>query len=116
MRPQADVDGSPRQGFAAAKAAAARLGMHLVEIDVESLSRSRSAATRADRLDGLILIPGGAISSVIEIAAKLAALQRIVSVAWVRNETTRETLLTYGVSDVEVARNAARLVVRVLNG
>jgi putative tryptophan/tyrosine transport system substrate-binding protein len=109
-------DSSPRQGFAAAREAAARLGMHLVEVDVENLSHSGSAATRADKLDGLVLIPGGAISTVIEIAVKLAAVQRIVAVTWTRNEVTRETILSYGVNDVEVARNAARLVVRVLDG
>lgn len=109
-------DSSPRQGFAAAQEVAGRLGMQLVEIDVESLSRSASAAVRADKLDGLVLIPGGAISTVIESAVKLAAAQRIVSVAWTRNEATRETILSYGVTDTEVARNAARLVVRVLNG
>jgi putative ABC transport system substrate-binding protein len=108
-------DSSPRQGFAAAKEAAARLGVQLVEVDVESLSISGSAA-RADKLDGLVMIPGGAISTVVEIAVKLAALQRIVSVVWTRNEVTRETILSYGVNDVEVARNAARLVVRVLDG
>lgn len=109
-------DSSPRQGFTAAKEAAARLGMHLVEIDVEGFSRSGSATTRADKLDGLILIPGGAISTVIENAVKLAATQRIAAVVWVRNQATQETILSYGVNDVEVARHAAHLVVRVLNG
>ena len=55
-------DGSPRQGFAAAKAAAARLGVQLVEIDVESLSRALAPPSRAGKLDGLVLIPGGAIA------------------------------------------------------
>jgi putative tryptophan/tyrosine transport system substrate-binding protein len=109
-------DNSPRQGFAAAKEVAARLGMQLVEIDVESLSRSARPGVRTDKLDGLVLIPGGAISTVIEIAMKLAAAQRIVSVAWTRNEATREAVLSYGATDIEVARNAARLVVGVLNG
>jgi len=108
-------DSSPRQGFAAAKEAAARLGVQLVEVDAESLSRSGSVA-RVDKLDGLVMIPGGAIATVVEIALKLAAAQRIVSVVWTRNEVTRETVLSYGVNDVEVARSAARLVVRVLDG
>jgi putative tryptophan/tyrosine transport system substrate-binding protein len=109
-------DSSPRQGFAAAKEVAARLGMQLVEIDVESLNRSASASVQTGKLDGLILIPGGAISTVIESAVKIAAAQRIVSVAWTRNEATRDTILSYGATDIDVARSAARLVVRVLNG
>ena len=90
--------------------------MQLVEIDVESLSRVDSAAAPAGTLDGLLLIPGGAISTVIQSAGKLAAAQRIVSVGWARGEVAPSTILSYGVNDVEVARNAARLVVRVLNG
>jgi putative tryptophan/tyrosine transport system substrate-binding protein len=68
------------------------------------------------KLDGLILIPGGAIAMAIEPALALAAAQRIVSIGWVRNEATRGMTLSYGVNDVEVARNAARLVARVLRG
>lgn len=109
-------DGSPRQGLAVAKVAAARLGVQLVELEVETLSRSGDASARAGKLDGLVLMPGGAISTVIEMALKLAAAQRIVSVVWARNEATREAILSYGANDVEVASNAARLVVRVLNG
>lgn len=109
-------DGSPRQGFAVTEVAAARLGMQLVELDVETLSRSGNTLARAEKLDGLVLIPGGAISTVIETAVKLAAAQRIASVVWARNEATREAILSYGANDVEVARNAARLIVRVLDG
>jgi putative ABC transport system substrate-binding protein len=87
-------DGSPKQGFAAAKEAAARLGMQLVELDAESLSRSSNSAALAGKLDGLILIPGGAISKAIEPALTLATAQRIASVGWVRNEATREITLS----------------------
>lgn len=109
-------DSSPRQGFAAAKGVAARLGMQLVEIDVQTLSRGASPALRADKLDGLVLIPGGAIATAIEAALRLAEAQRIVSVAWTRNDATREAILSYGATDAEVARNAARLVASVLHG
>ncbi len=109
-------DASPRQGFAAASEAAPRLGVQLVELDVESLSRAGNTALRAAKLDALLLIPGGAISRVAETAVKLAAAERIASVVWARNEATRGAVLSYGVNDVEVARSAARLVVRVLNG
>ena len=112
-------DASPRQGFAAAKEASAQLGVQLVEIDVETLRDGANPAARAGKLgklDGLLLIPGGAIATVIETALKLAAAQRIPSLVWARNEATLEATLSYGVNDVEVARNAARLVARVLNG
>lgn len=109
-------DSSPQQGFSAVQEAAARLGLQLVELDVESLGRGASSAARVGKLDGLILIPGGAISTAIEPALTLAAAQRIASVAWVRNEATRGMTLSYGVNDVEVARSASRLVARVLSG
>ncbi len=95
---------------------ASRLGVQLVEIDVQTLMRAEPPGTRVGKLDGLLLIPGGATSRAIDIALKFAAAQRIPSVAWSRNEGTRDATLSYGVSDVEVARNAARLVLRVLEG
>ena len=109
-------DGSPRLGFAAAKDAAGRLGMQLIELEVESLRGSGDPAARAGKLDGLVLVPGGAILTVAETAIKLAAALRIVSVVWARSEATREAVLSYGVSDVDIARDAARLVARVLDG
>ena len=107
-------DTSPLQGFAAAKEAAAKLGVQVIEIDTEALRNSGGAAV--GKLDGLLLIPGGAISTVIGGAVKLAAAQRIASFGWVRGEAAQSPILSYGVNDAEVARNAARLVVRVLNG
>lgn len=109
-------DNSPRQGFATAQEGTARLGVQLVEIDVETLMRGEQPGTRAGKVDGLLLIPGGATSRAIDIALKFAAAQRIASVVWSRNEGSRDATLSYGVSDVEVARSAARLVLRVLEG
>jgi putative tryptophan/tyrosine transport system substrate-binding protein len=109
-------DRSPQQSFVAVTEAAARLDIQLVELDADSVGRSAGLAARVGKLDGLILIPGGAIAMAIEPALALAAAQRIVSIGWVRNEATRGMTLSYGVNDVEVARNAARLVARVLRG
>ena len=100
-------DNSPRQGFAAAKVGATRLGIQLVELDVVRLGRGAIITMQGDKLDGLLLIPGGAISNVIDVAMKLAATQRIAAVAWNRNEATREAVISYGVNDVEVARSAS---------
>ena len=107
-------DASPRQGLAAAQAAAVRLGVQLVELDVPSLLDARAAP--AGRLDGLLLIPGGAVASAVPAAMQLAASWRVVSVGWTRGGALRDATLSYGVNDVEIARKAARLVVQVLNG
>jgi putative ABC transport system substrate-binding protein len=109
-------DRSPRQGFAAAKEGARKLGLQLVEIDVESLRAGQTPQTPSAKLDGLILLPGGAITTVATAAIRLATTLRIVSVVWARSEATQDAILSYGVNDVDVARDAARLVMRVVNG
>ena len=108
-------DSSPRQGFAAASDAAGRLGIMLVKFEIESF-RDPNVATRMAKLDGLILIPGGAITTVAESAMRLASKLRIASVVWSRSGATQDAVLSYGVSDVGIARDAARLVVRVIKG
>jgi putative ABC transport system substrate-binding protein len=107
-------DASPRQGLAAAQAAAARLGVQLVELDLPSLLDAHGAPPGG--LDGLLLIPGGAVASAAPAAMRLAAARRIATVGWTQGGALRDATLSYGVSDVEIARKAARLVVQVLNG
>lgn len=107
-------DASPRQGLAAAQAAAARLGVQLVELDVPSLLDAHSAPP--GQLDGLLLIPGGAVAGAAPAAMRLAAARRIATVGWTHGGALRDATLSYGVNDVEIARKAARLVVQVLNG
>jgi putative tryptophan/tyrosine transport system substrate-binding protein len=109
-------DASPRQGLAAAQEAASRLGLQLVELDLATFGQGGDPVTPVGKLDGLLLIPGGGIATATGAALKLAAAQRIVSVAWARSEALQPVVLSYGVDDVEVARSAARLVVRVLDG
>jgi putative ABC transport system substrate-binding protein len=107
-------DVSPQQGYAAAAEVARQLGLKLVPIDARDLAAG--AASPVDRLDGLLLIPGGAIDVAIAPALKLAAAKRIALLGWTRSEATRDATLTYGASDVEVAGNAARQVARILGG
>lgn len=107
-------DASPEQGYAAAAEAARGLGLKLVPIDARTLAAG--GALPGDRLDGLLLIPGGAIAVAIAPALRLAAARRIALVGWTRSEATREVTLTYGVGDAEAAGNAARLVARILAG
>jgi len=109
-------DGSPRQGYAAVKDAAPKLGMQLVELEVESLRAGDDVLKRAGKLDGVVLVPGGAISTVFEPVFKFAAAQRVVSIVWSRSKATQDAILSYGASDTEIAQEAARLVKRVLDG
>jgi putative ABC transport system substrate-binding protein len=109
-------DGSPRQGYAAMKDAAPKLGLQLVDLDVGSLRTGDDAFKRAGKLDGIVLVPGGAISTVFEPVFRFAAGQRVVSIVWARNRATQDAILSYGASDVEIAWEAARLVKRILDG
>jgi putative ABC transport system substrate-binding protein len=45
-----------------------------------------------------------------------ANAKRLPSVFYTRTKSTRDALLTYGASDVEVAREAARVVDKILKG
>lgn len=110
------TDNSPQQAFAAAKDAAATFGVQVVAIDVRGLSGNGRMAERIGKLDGLILVPGGAIGPAIERAIKFAAEQRIATIGWTRTAAALDMTLTYGVSDVDVTQKAGRLIVRVLRG
>jgi putative ABC transport system substrate-binding protein len=109
-------DASPREAFAKAQEAATRLGVHLVELRVDALRADPHLMIRPGKIDGIVLIPGGAISSVAQASLEFASTMRIPSVTWTRDEATHAAILSYGVNDVDVARDAARMVARVLNG
>ena len=109
-------DESPKQGFASAVKAAQRLGVNLVELPVDEVQSNASAVSRAGNFDALLVIPGGAISSVSARVIEHAHRERAVSIVSARSEATRNALLSYGASDVDVAREAARLVDRIAKG
>ena len=109
-------DESPKQGFASAVQAAQRLGIKLVELHVDEVQSNASAVNRAGSFNALLVIPGGAISSVSERVIDHAQRERVITVVSARSEATRNALLSYGASDVEVARQAARLVDRIAKG
>jgi putative ABC transport system substrate-binding protein len=109
-------DASPRQGVAAAREAAARLGLKLVEWPVrgrEDLERGPSALAGAD---ALLWIPGGFPSSHYTQIIRLAHGKRLPTIVHSRTKATEEALLSYGASDVATARQAARLVDKILKG
>jgi len=109
-------DASPRQGFAAARDAAPRFGLTLVELAVEDVQSNPKAIGLRGKFDGLLVIPGGAVSTVSARVIEHAQRERAVSVASDRAAATQNVLLSYGASDVDVAREAARLVDRIAKG
>jgi putative ABC transport system substrate-binding protein len=109
-------DASPRQGAAAARAAATALGMTLVEREVRNAEEIIRGLKELDGADGLLGIPGGVTSNHHETMIASANAKRLPSVFYTRTRSTRDALLTYGASDIDVAREAARVVDKILKG
>jgi putative ABC transport system substrate-binding protein len=81
--------------------------------NTEEITRGLKALDEADALLG---IPGGVTSGHHETMIAAANAKRLPSVFYARTRSTRDALLTYGVSDVDVAREAARVVHKILKG
>jgi putative tryptophan/tyrosine transport system substrate-binding protein len=109
-------DASPRQGAAAARAAATALGITLIEREVRDAEDITRGLKQLDEADALLGIPGGVTSGYHETMIAAANSKRLPSVFYTRALSTRDALLTYGASDVDVAREAARAVDKILKG
>lgn len=109
-------DSSPRQGAAAARVAAKTLGLTLVEVEVRNSADIREGLKKLDEVDALLGIPGGITSAHHQAMIQAANLKRRVTILFGHSPSTRDALLSYGASDADVARQAARAVVKVLGG
>lgn len=109
-------DPSPRQGVAAARAAAGTLGMTLVEREVRSAEEITRSLKELNKTQALLGIPGGVTSGHYERIISAANSNRLLSVFHSRTASTQDALLTYGASDVDIARQAARMLDRILKG
>ena len=109
-------DASPRQGVAAARAAATALGITLVEREVRNAEEVTRGLKGLDEADALLGIPGGVTSDHYETMIGAANSKRLPSIFHTRTRSTRNAVLTYGASDVDVARQAARVLDKILKG
>jgi putative ABC transport system substrate-binding protein len=109
-------DASPRQGAAAARAASRELGFTLVEVQVRNAREIAEGLKRLDDADALLGIPGGITSSHYEAMIAAANSRQRPAILFTHSPGTRDALLSYGASDVEVARQAARALVKIFKG
>jgi len=109
-------DRSPLQGLAAARNAAPKLGMTLVEREARSNAGIASAREALGEVDALLVIPGGATSAHYREIILAANLARRPSFVHSRMRDTVNALASYGASDVRIAQEAARLVEKILKG
>jgi putative tryptophan/tyrosine transport system substrate-binding protein len=109
-------DASPRQSVTAAREAATQLEITLVEHEARSQEDIRQGLAALDEVDALLGIPGGLTSGFYEEMIRAAHAKRRPTMFHARTLTTTEALATYGTSDVSIARQAARLVEKILAG
>ena len=109
-------DASPRQGLASAREAAPQLGMTLVEREARhSADISRVLGALGDA-DAVLTIPGGVTSAHYQEIIGAANIRRLPTFFHSRTGSTSEALASYGASDLDIAREAARLVDKILKG
>jgi putative ABC transport system substrate-binding protein len=109
-------DSSPRQGMTAAREAAPKLGLALVEREARSASDVMRALDALDAADAVLTIPGGLTSAHYADIIRAAHGKRRPTFLHARTKSTADALATYGASDSDTARQAARLVDKILRG
>jgi putative tryptophan/tyrosine transport system substrate-binding protein len=109
-------DASPRQGVAAAREAASRLGLTLVEREARNREEITRGLEALDEAEALLGIPGGVTSGYYAEMIQAAHAKRRPTVVHARTKTTLEALAAYGASEVDMARQAARLIDKILKG
>jgi putative ABC transport system substrate-binding protein len=109
-------DPSPMQGLAAAREAAPKLRVTLVERQAKSREEITKALEALGRADALLAIPGGFPSGHYEEMIRAAGAKRRATMFNARTGSTMGALASYGANDADIARQAARLVDKILNG
>ncbi|HET8564473.1 MAG TPA: ABC transporter substrate-binding protein [Candidatus Binatia bacterium] len=108
-------DASPKQSAMAARESAPQLGITLVERETR---RREDITTALDKLEGdaLLAIPGGLTTSYYAEMIRAANSKRVATMFHARSRSTMEAFATYGANDADIARQAARLVAKILKG
>jgi putative tryptophan/tyrosine transport system substrate-binding protein len=109
-------DASPLQGVVAARKAATALGIVLVERKVQTAEEITGSLKALDQVGALLGVPGGITSSQYEAIIQAANERRLPTIFHARTRSTRDALVTYGASDIDIARQSARLVGKILKG
>lgn len=108
-------DASSRQHLAAAGQAATALGIRLVEREARSREELARALPALDGADAFLALPGGFPAAYLDEAVAAASTRRIPSIV-PGHGAPGAALARYGASEAETARQAARLVERILRG
>lgn len=110
------ADASPRQGLAAARKAAAQLGLTLLDAPARSGADIAGVIAALAQADALLAIPGGGASAHYPEIIAAANARRLPTFLHARTSGTAEALASYGANDLDIAREAARLLDKILKG
>lgn len=109
-------DDSPRQSLAAARQAAPSLKVTLIERAVRSREDVTQALKILNNADAILEIPGGQPTAEQKAIIQATNDKRLPTIFHARGSSTEHALASYGASDAEIARQAARLVDKILKG
>ena len=109
-------DPSPRQGMTAARHAATEIGMTLIEQQIRTGNDVVEALKALREAHAVLTIPGGEPTAHYSRIISEANARRIATLFHGRTGSTQEALATYGASDAEIARQAARVIEKIIKG
>jgi putative tryptophan/tyrosine transport system substrate-binding protein len=109
-------DASPKQGIAAARDAAPKLGITLVDREIRSREEMTRALSGMGDAEALLGIPGGIPTAHYQDIIRAANAKRLPTMFHAHTGSTIEALASYGASDAVVARESARLIDKILKG
>jgi putative tryptophan/tyrosine transport system substrate-binding protein len=109
-------DASPRQGLAMMHKVASNLAMVVAEQSLTSEAELPAAISALAANQVLLVVPGGAPSAHYAALIQAAHAARVMTVFPGRTRSTANALVTYGAKDVDVARDATRLIAQILEG
>jgi len=109
-------DESPRGSVAVARQAAPKLGLTLVERETRSQDDIARGLKGLTEVEAFLVIPGGLPTGHYAEIIRAAHAKRVPTMFHARTGSTMEALVSYGTSDVEIARQLARHVAKILKG
>jgi putative tryptophan/tyrosine transport system substrate-binding protein len=109
-------DDSPKQGVKAARDAAPKLGIALVQRETRTSQEITQALKALSDVDAFLAIPGGQPTAHYKEVIQAANAKRRPTIFHARTGSTEEALASYGANDSDIARQAARVVDKILKG
>lgn len=109
-------DASPRQGLAAAREAAPKLSLTLVEHAIGGALEAFAGPDVMSTADAVLVVPGGVTSVHYPAIIRAAHARRRPTFFHSRTGGAADALASYGASDILVAREAARMVDKIMRG